>query len=434
MKNLIIILLVLLPIFAFSQSEEATIDDYYIDFAVPDLAAFTLLGIESDQVSRPGNLKEFGIALSSLTGTAGKLNPSLAIEYAPLVGLTKSTESNYWKRGFRYTNLALSLGTQVDDSLGNRASFGFKFVPIDNSNPVGDPAFYKLVRDLLRDKNLQPDALFRRDFENKIGSALKSDGIAIPRIPDFFGVLDLSTGKDYRSKLVKRHEQGEIGALSVFLTDTLKTLSLYNSLSVETKALLLNSAEKYADYILNKGDFKDDFEKKLKEAKEEYKKKNWNATVLQLSAGWVWNSDSATFEGLEKEKFTTFLGLSLPLGKKGWFKDHGQVILHISYTADESILTEIDKRFSGGTKVLLGGADQRLSIEGLFSDSKLDALDTDGNQIEDTFFRWSIGAEMKLSAGSWLEFAIGGQKLINGDNRILPSFGLKHALQKEKRF
>ena len=33
------------------------IDDYYIDFSVPDIGAFTLLGTKPDNITNPGNTK-----------------------------------------------------------------------------------------------------------------------------------------------------------------------------------------------------------------------------------------------------------------------------------------------------------------------------------------------------------------------------------------
>ena len=95
---------------------------------------------------------------------------------------------------------------------------------------------------------------------------------------------------------------------------------------------------------------------------------------------------------------------------------------------------DLDNRTSIGGRVLIGNSDKRLSLEGQYVNALFTSMDENGDQIRDESFRWSFGGEIKLSQGNWLELAIGGQRLINGDTRILPSFGLKHALQNERRF
>ena len=308
MRKIIFYSLILFGLFVSAQDgdekEENQLDNYYIDFAVPDLAANTLLGIDNDQIVRPGNLKEFAVALSSLSGTDGALNPSIAIEYAPLISLNKSSQNNYWEKGFRWTNLALSFASQVDDSLGNRAGLGFKWVPFDYSDPIGDDAFKAKIGDFLREKNDQTDSEFRQAFQDSILSVI-SDTLNVAEKVTVSSLLEISN-KSYRDKLIERHQKGDIGSLSKHLKDSLRTLTFYDKLTENQKDRLDGSAEKFAQYTLDKESFEGLIEKKIAELKKEYKEQNWNAFVIQLSGGFVWNSDSATIQDLTNEENGSF--------------------------------------------------------------------------------------------------------------------------------
>jgi hypothetical protein len=440
MKAKYFLLALLLPVQAFSQEkkdEERKIDNYYVDFAVPDLAAYTLLGIESDQVARPGNLKELAIGLSSLTGTNGKFNPSLAIEYSPFMTLSKNSASKrYWKQQFRPANLAFSFGTQIDDSLGNRASLGFKWVPVDHSEPLGDTAFYNAVTRLLIDQKTRNEQKYISAYNDEVDNLLRIKGGLQPvDIVKFKEHLDIGNTK-YRKKLLELQASGKVGSLKVALLDSLQKIPAYANLSSAVKQALADYTEELVDFTLSRKPFLEQLGDQIKELKEEYKKAKWNALVVQFSLGWVWNSDSATFDDLNKEKFTGFIGVSIPLwpNKKTWLAKHGQGILHVQYTNDKSALTSFESKLSAGARILIGNADNRFSLEGMYSDVTYDAKEPDGSELKEVAFRWSVGGEFKLSQGSWLEIALGGQKLVDGDTRILPSFSLKHALQNKRRF
>lgn len=444
MKSRYLLLLLCIPVAVFAQpkkdstatKEELKIDNYYIDFAVPDLAAYTLLGIDNDQVSRPGNLKELAIGLSSLTGTNGKFNPSIGIEYSPFITLNKNleTETNndksYWNRRFRPTNLALTFGTQIDDSLGNRAALGFKWVPVDFSEPLGSKEFYNSVRDLLTDEKTINEATYISKFNEKVLALLLGEGLSAPEMQSLAKYLDMAN-TNYREDLLKLRSSGKVGSLTVALRDSLANTSAYAKLSGTAKQTLTSYTSEFVDFTLSRRSFQDYLGNRIKELKEDFKKKNWNALVVQFSAGWVWNSDSATFDDLSKEKYVVFLGVSTPLWRNS---RHTQGIAQIQYTNDRSKLTAFANKFSAGGRILIGNADNRLSLEGMYSDITYDAKKDDGSEIRETSFRWAIGGEFKLSQGSWIEVALGGQKLINGETRILPSFSLKHALQNKRRF
>lgn len=456
MKSRYLLFLLCIPVTVFAQGKKDTlkVDDFYVDFAVPDLAAYTLLGIDNDQVSRPGNLKELAIGLSSLTGTNGKFNPSIGIEYSPFITLNKNlkTETNndksYWDRRFRPTNLALTFGTQIDDSLGNRAALGFKWVPVDFSEPLGDKEFYKAVQALLSDEKGRREIIYTNAFNNKVLDLLSDTTILLKgknppekkrftkeEIESLQRHLEI-TKTEYRTKLLMLDSSGTIGSIKAMLKDSVRKEPAYALIKDSVKQVFEEYIEEFVDFIYFGRFRQEPLGDKIRKLKEEFKKTHWNALVVQFSAGWVWNSDSATFDDLSKEKYVAFIGVSTPLWFKSrtWAARHTQAIAQIQYTNDKSKLTAFASKFSAGGRILIGNSDNRLSLEGMYSDITYDAKKTDGSEIRETSFRWAIGGEFKLSQGSWLEIALGGQKLINGETRILPSFSLKHALQNKRRF
>jgi len=445
MKKNYFFLILFIPVLALAQEKkkdaDLQIDNYYIDFAVPDLAAYTLLGIDNDQVSRPGNLKELAIGLSSLTGTNGKFNPSIGIEYSPFITLNKNlkpktnADKSYWDHRFQPANIAFTVGTQIDDSLGNRAALGFKWVPVDFSDPLGDKDFYQSVRKLLVDQKTRNEANYLQAFKERVTNLLTTQNVPVLEVKRIAEYLDINS-TEYRAKLIELYNSGKIGSLIVALKDSLATVPAYNALPQDVKETLAEYTEEFVDFTLSRKPFQEQLGDRIKELKADFKKSHWNALVVQLSAGWVWNSDSATFDDLSKEKYVAFLGVSTPLWFKShtWAARHTQAILQLQYTNDKSMLTAFASKLSAGGRILVGNSDNRLSLEGMYSDVTLDAKKTDGSEIRETSFRWAIGGEFKLSQGSWLEIAFGGQKLINGETRILPSFSLKHALQNKRRF
>ena len=99
MKNIILtIILILFSLSTRTQTTESSIDDFYCDYSVPDLSALSMLGIESDEIVRPGSVKEFAAGISKFINTDGTIKPAYAIEWSFLRTLTKHRVSNWDKR------------------------------------------------------------------------------------------------------------------------------------------------------------------------------------------------------------------------------------------------------------------------------------------------------------------------------------------------
>ena len=63
--------------------DSISIDDYYVDYSVPDITAFSILDVNPNDVVRPGNVKEFAAGVINYVSENGNLKPGLAIEIAP---------------------------------------------------------------------------------------------------------------------------------------------------------------------------------------------------------------------------------------------------------------------------------------------------------------------------------------------------------------
>jgi hypothetical protein len=67
-----------------SSSSSTSLNKARLDLSVPDIPAFTALGVSPSTISRPTNLKDLAAALSNGVNTSGAIQSGLAVEVAPL--------------------------------------------------------------------------------------------------------------------------------------------------------------------------------------------------------------------------------------------------------------------------------------------------------------------------------------------------------------
>jgi hypothetical protein len=428
------------------KADTVTLDDYYVDFAIPDLSAFNLLGLkEKDAIVRPGSVKEFAASLSNIVGPNGELTPATAVEYAPLMSLLKNNP-DLWKSTIKWQNFVLSLGTNRIDTLGTRFAFGFKYVLIDESDPAGNKDFQDRIGELLRGFG-RTSAKTYGDYTQSVNQLLiQSYPDNAPNGPEnrlaIANVIDIANEKMKRD-LRHFYVSENFGSMRTYLLDSLSKIDAYKNLTEGAKKELDPFITAFVLEVIDQKSANDFVKQKIKALKEDFKKRNWNAPAWQIGGGWVTNSPTGDFDDLGKEKFSLFTAFALPLSAKNskkkackWLARHSQATIQLQYSNDYSALTKESDRFSTGARLLFGDASNRLSLEGMYVKSGYDEIQPDTNSKTDTWFRWSVGGEFKLAQGSWLEIAIGGLKTIDGkaSNEILPRFGLKHALQNKRRY
>ena len=428
-------------LFAQNASPPPSIDDYYIDFSVPNLTAFSLLDITSEEITRPGNLKDFAAAISNTIDTDGKIRPGLAIEFAPFLGGKDEIKTEEWfEKKVRWDRMAISLGTITQDSLGTRFALGLKFVPIDKSDPLGDPDFYNALSYKL--DLFQSDREVRQKRAVEYQNWLISIGITgadlvatVNNTIDFndSGMLNesrelISKGEiqnpiEYFVQKINKEINGQIDTTGV-ADEVLKFAELYTQ-------IVSKPANDFGEYTKNL----------IKQEKEKYKKNNWNAMALQFSFGTVWNTVTGKYQDFKNQKLSGNASFGFPIlngkmkknGKQVDRKIKGQGIIQMKIDNDNLSSTELSSRWSAAGRFLLGNANNRLSADIIYSDS--DLVKSDGTKQALTFFQWSIGFEVKLTSGTWFEAAFGGQNFIEGDSgtAVIPSFGFKHAIQNKRK-
>ncbi len=445
MKNIFILMLLLTSVHVMAQNKDSiSIDDYYIDFSVPDLSALGMLGIENDEIVRPGNLKEFAAAITNYVDSDGSLKPAMALEWTFMKTFTKKDPIK-WNKSFQPRNLALTFATTEEDSLGIRMGIGFKWVPIDKGDPLGDPKFYSKISTLAKTYYTNEAYQGVKEYNDFVLRILESndsrnEGYQPELLAAILTVLD---PRDELLKYRKGISNGDIENLEKTLDEALiKSLTqagLQDSLSKEKKGFLL---KKYQELVLsgfssNQISFSDYISETIKKAKDDYRKQYWNAQSLALSAGWVGHSPTSTYNDFNNEKFSAFSSYSFPtIGGSSNNKLKGQLIAQLKYEMDLSGDSLDYNYFSIGAKHLFGNSNNRFSSEILYSNSQTTLIELD-QQLPTKYLRYTIGAELKLTDGTWLEFSFGGQKFFEGqneDNAILANFGFKHAIQNKRRY
>ncbi len=124
------------------NKDSITINDYYIDFAVPDLGAFTLLNTKPDFISSPGNPKEFSASLLNAIGNRTNIPPGIAIEWSPYKTFTKITTLKQYEKNRWLKDMQVSYGT-LADSLGTKVALGFKWTWNNHIDPLLDENYQK---------------------------------------------------------------------------------------------------------------------------------------------------------------------------------------------------------------------------------------------------------------------------------------------------
>jgi len=444
MKKVLLIaamLVCMYPLFAQNPTDTLTIDDFYVDYSIPDLTALGLLGIQNDEIVRPGNMKEFALAISNFVDTDGSLKPALAMEWSFMRTLSKGQMN--WNRAFQPRNLAISMATTNQDSLGTRMGIGLKWVPFDKSEPIADESFMNLMAQLGQ-AYFQTDAVQDEDNYNDELLAIfnwNNQGMTTDERQVYFIMLETLSYQtlDANCKAMKK------GVLTVTDTTFLNTieekLERANLSNIITPDQLNEAVKLYKDYLLNycangRQSFESYISAILQREKERYKKEHWNAFAWEVSAGWVGHSVSANYDDFEIERLSVFTGVSLPFLSKNKGKYKGQLIGQLKYDVNSSSDTLALDGYSAGMRALYGNSDNRISLDLFYADQDAELISLMETRTT-TYLRYTIGTELKLTDGSWLEIAFGGQKFYEGEseaNRVLANFGLKHTIRPKKRF
>lgn len=431
MRKLIISLLGSLCItsFAFAQTKDS-IADYYIDFSVPDVGAFTLLGTKPEQTTNPGNVKQFAASLLNVatTGTK-KITPGLAIDWAPIQTFGKKAFTiDEYKKNYLLRNLQVTFGTVADSSATN-VGFGIKWTFIDRSDPLLDVNYAKQLN-FLHDEMFVDNVRRRQEFTEKRDLFLKQidqsrfGGTATVNIDVHVNQLLDADDKSLRGQDLEKIITDCITAInSILSAKAVPLLTLSEKATLDELALSLKK--------IDEGE--QEYDKKIveafKKAKEDWKKNNWNAMVVAFGSGWVWNAPDSKWASLKTQVFKSYLNAKFPLSTNGQFT--GIVSYAIPKKDSNNDSTILSQFFIGG-RLLRGNADNRFSIDAGYGFYRANSSTYDMKDLN-----LNIGFEFKVNSGLYLEIVCGVRgkpsRLFESGN-ILSLGSLKYTLNNKRRF
>ncbi|NNF58000.1 MAG: hypothetical protein HKN04_07135 [Rhodothermaceae bacterium] len=394
-----------------------SLDHYFIDFSVPDLAAFTLLGLEGSQVSRPGNVRELAFALSNAIGEEGAAAQGVGVEVAlPRILAQPRTLREY--RGLR-DRFTLSFATLREQDT-TRFGVGFRWVPVDTGDPYEATGLHADLRRYVREAldtgvNAEERARFQNDLVDRLRPAgFPRDAIrgirarldpqpdSLRRLPEAF------TAADARQRLTPL-----LNSLGIIATDV-------------QEAALREVTERYALLVrlAKSADVWATLEEHVVALKDSFRAATWNAFSLQFAAGATVRA--VTVEDIRVDAISAFSGLTLPLTRRSQLVVHGQV--HLPFDDDDPLTAYDDGlRASIGGRLLVGSATQRFSLEALYG--------TNDPRLEgDSHTRFTVGGEFRVSEGVYLELATGLDDAKSSPAQFLTLGSLKYALRQDRRF
>jgi hypothetical protein len=462
MKKIALVFIYLLVMHLYLKAQEKNrdtlkTDDFYIDFATPEITAFSILDIEPNSISKPGNIKEFALGITNYVNQNGALRAGLAVEWAPIKTFDKSTEN--WENGsnhqlkFEWKNLTVSLAT-TSDSTNVKFAGAFKFAPIDMTNPLNNKKWVDSISDyfnsVIDQRIIQGEELndAKIEFRKRVNKIFIDMGVSMDMLEKLSKPLDVansyymnglkseidSAGILYDRQMITNKVFDEINEL--FIANDLS--SVFNQNETDINELCEYFADLFYQHY-SRTSFQSDFNEHILKMKDDFKKKNWNKLACQVSFGGLVNSEEATLNDFKNDYYSYFLSAGFPLiGKKclrgtsfhTFMRNHSQLIMQIKsqhyFTQDSSE----NNYFFAGARILLGNYDKRFSLEIAYihESNELTNLLQSG-------IRYSIGTEIKIMDNYWLELAIGGQNFEDKTGvNILPTFAFRHSFGNENRF
>ena len=251
-----------------------SIDDYYVDFSVPDITAFSILDVNPNDVVRPGNVKEFAAGVVNYVSENGNLKPGLAIELAPyrLLARSKKRVATTWQRNKSLKNLQLSVATAQGDSTNLLVAWGVNWTPIDKTDPVGDKGLQNYFANYL-------STLGQGDFSKSLPEQRKEHLSTVRDSLDFLNgnqkisVLELFSTK-YDERLA-RYGEDSVSYVAA-MRDTV--LSRLAKLAVQTDSdqnetiltLISENAALTFRAFRAEADFKERFTEEVKKQKQNF--------------------------------------------------------------------------------------------------------------------------------------------------------------------
>jgi len=443
------------------------IRNYYMDFSVSEITAFSLLNTEPSSISRPGTVKEFAGSLGSYLTKDGSIKPGLALEWAPLKTFCRH-RYNWENDNFQIRNFTFSAATIADTVIDDNVllSTAFRFAPIDKRNPLstkdGREGLNLVIIQYIKSMEKEDEKynVLKSSYLNYVDALNEEFDASIENNPEmkrldsvFYSIFDM--GNSNANKIFfKAHFRDTLSALSFsavvgkmnFLIDStgLRNLDFFEENKTEINSMVDKAAQLFMASLLQ---FVDSplfhplsFKTSLLAYKENYKKTHWNKMAFEIGGGSVFNVPNGKLRMLDQNYSSGYISFALPFAcekeapdhKKiyNWLRNKSQLVLLAKYQAFMNPDSLQFNTFFAGGRILMGDYDKRISFEVgyMFQENKASNVSFSGVQ-------YAIGGDFKVSDGNWLEVALGGQVIEgSGTINLLPKFSYRHAFNNESRF
>jgi len=357
------------------RAEEATgettakVREANIDLSVPTSPAFTVLGVTPNNVIRPASPREFGVAILNGADPNGNFQTGLALEFSPyLLGwgndLTlKEYQGNPLKRFLARTqvSLATTKGTNDDDK-STRIALGFSLTPWDEGDPRANEKLFECF-----------------------------------------------TGEGANDRFAQARET--LDEITPFILQNPNISPEDAEKIIQTNKLEKEFSKHFADCRKKNGGEPED---------------NWNSSSLSLGVAPTWLSSSGETKDLQWSGAALWTSLALGFGfNDPGFENFGQIILHGRYRGKEQFpnpvvdggLIEQDtwlvagqaritgwdfKNFMGVDRT--GGPDFNFQFDVSYRNEERMGVN------DEEIFRYTAGAEMKITDGLFLNLSIGAEE------------------------
>jgi hypothetical protein len=298
-KSLLLITLILGSINLHAQ----TVDDFLLDFSVPDMPAFKALGSDPSEILRPSDLKKFGTMMQAFRSEGSTIIPkSFSMEVAPWKLMKGDwTIGEYQDKGLKrfLYNTSLSLGSISSDEnkVARKVSVGLRTTFMGKSDILRSSlinTIYSNQANVLSTKTAEKERWFKE----------KGYDIADPM------------------------EQQEIDFNKHWIE-----YSRTNNIFTNTQALV-----------------------------EHYNENHWNDTRFDLAIAWVGASPDSLVKNINSNNFLIWATAAI---KPGANNDHGQLLIGVNYQRPRTAVgeTEPNTKFTGNLRYYEGTKNFRGFLE-----------------------------------------------------------------------
>jgi hypothetical protein len=370
------------------ENPAASPGSHDLELAPPDLSGFALLGINPNQVTRPGTTREFSAAVLSGAQADGTITSALAVEWSPISSSTPDNLQAY-RDNVQWRRITLS-GAAVVDGTTTAVALGARWLVIDRSDPLANEALQQTLEDELGALD-QPR---RRAFLAEARTTIADHTRFKQPSEDQAKLLALFSLQRSIHELTSASLCAELKA---FLRDHPGPDGADPAAPelAREESELCRLAQDYAILRLlileDERAQREATTRRVAEVKEAMRQRVWNATTAQFGFGVVGRSSDSRWDSLRAERLRAFANVAPGIG----------AFVQLIFQADitRALRDGASHALGAGTRAVIGTADSHATAE-LYGQ-----LPERGAKL----FSGSLGGELRLSRNVWLEFQAGAQ-------------------------